>query len=189
MREAELYLIFTGPLDRATFGYMVTGSVASIVYGEARLTHDVDIVLDLGRSRIPEFVRLFPLNEFYCPPEEVLGVESGRSYRGHFNLVHHHSGYRADVYLQGRDTFHAWAMARRKRIDFGEGHGLWVAPPEYVVTRKLQFYKEGGSEKHLGDIRGMLDALGDSIDMPALEEWTRTLGVEAQWQEVRSGKP
>ena len=33
---------------------------------------------------------------------------------------------------------------------------LPVAPPEYVIVRKLQFYHEGGSEKHLRDISAML---------------------------------
>ena len=31
-----------------------------------------------------------------------------------------------------------------------------VAPPEYVILRKLSFYQEGGSEKHVRDIRGVL---------------------------------
>ena len=34
--------------------------------------------------------------------------------------------------------------------------GLHVAPPEYVVVRKLEFYREGRSAKHLRDIRSML---------------------------------
>jgi len=28
-----------------------------------------------------------------------------------------------------------------------------VAAPEYVIVRKLEFFREGGSEKHLRDIR------------------------------------
>ena len=44
----SLFASFTARLESAGIRYMVTGSVASIVYGEPRLTHDVDIVL---RSR------------------------------------------------------------------------------------------------------------------------------------------
>jgi hypothetical protein len=29
-------------------------------------------------------------------------------------------------------------------------------PPEYVVIKKLEFLREGGSEKHVRDIRGIL---------------------------------
>ena len=34
-------------LETSGFEYLVTGSIASIVYGEPRLTHDIDLVLHL----------------------------------------------------------------------------------------------------------------------------------------------
>ena len=36
-----------------------------------------------------------------------------------------------------------------------------LAPAEYVIVRKLEYYREGGSEKHLRDIRSMLAVSGD----------------------------
>ena len=42
MQDPELFQIFIRPLNLLNIKYMVTGSVASIVYGEARLTHDID---------------------------------------------------------------------------------------------------------------------------------------------------
>ena len=33
---------------------------------------------------------------------------------------------------------------------------VWLAPPEFVIVQKLEFFREGGSEKDLRDIRGML---------------------------------
>ena len=49
MQQAELFLLFTGPLEETGIVYMVGGSVASMVYGEPRLTNDIDIVVDLDR--------------------------------------------------------------------------------------------------------------------------------------------
>ena len=60
---------------------------------------------------------------------------------------------RADVYLANDDTPHA-ALARRRKVEV-DGVGVWVAPPEYVILRRLEFYREGRSEKHLRDIRAM----------------------------------
>jgi hypothetical protein len=34
MQQADLFLIFTAPLDAAQVAYMVSGSVASMVYGD-----------------------------------------------------------------------------------------------------------------------------------------------------------
>ncbi len=185
MRGPELFVLFTGPLDEAGLAYMVTGSVAAMVYGEPRLTNDIDIVLELDRARAAELAALFPAAQFYCPPEEVLLIEAGRPHRGHFNLIHHATGYKADVYLRGKDTLHAWGLSRRRRLDLGEDESMWVAPPEYVIVRKLAFYREGGSAKHIADVRGMLEVSGDSIDMVSIGEWVDRLGLGSQWAEAR----
>lgn len=184
MHRPELFVLFTAPFEDMGLAYMVTGSVASIVYGEPRLTHDIDLVLALNAedaSRLPE---AFPLESFYCPPVEVLEVEARRPQRGHFNLIHHETGYKADVYVKGSDPLHAWAFERRQRIDLGEGASLWVAPPEYVIVRKLEYYREGRSEKHLRDIAAILATSPDLVDRRVLAEWIATLGVEKEWHSV-----
>jgi hypothetical protein len=155
-----------------------------MVYGEPRLTNDIDIILHVDVRTAGAVVRAFPLDRFYCPPEEVIAVEARRRRRGHFNLIHHETGHKADIYLSGDDPLHVWGFARRRRIDMPAGKALWVAPPEYVILRKLEYFKEGGSEKHVGDIRGMLDTSGDALDRPALEEWTRRLGVTDEWSAI-----
>jgi hypothetical protein len=42
MPEANLFLMFTQRLNTLGVTYMVSGSAAVIIYGEPRLTHDVD---------------------------------------------------------------------------------------------------------------------------------------------------
>ena len=43
--------MFTQRLNTLGVAYMVSGSVAVIIYGEPRLTHDVDLIVVLERSR------------------------------------------------------------------------------------------------------------------------------------------
>ena len=69
---------------------------------------------------------------------------------------------------------------RRLAVDFGEA---WFAPPESVIVNKLLFFKEGGSEKHLEDIRAMLESTTD-IDRKVLLEWIQELRVEPEWELV-----
>jgi len=177
MQQIELFVLFTGKFESIGLDYMVTGSVASMVYGEPRLTHDIDLVVRLPASKIKPVCDAFPLSDFYCPPEDILAVEARRKRRGHFNLIHHDTAYKADVYLCGDDPFHAWAMERRKRIELDDNAGLWLAPPEYVIVRKLDFFREGGSEKHLSDVRSMLAVSGDTVDRRAMEEWIDKLDL------------
>lgn len=57
------------------------------------------------------FADAWPAGEFYIPPVEVIEEESGRTAHGHFNLLHHQTAMRADVYLPGSDALNVWAFA------------------------------------------------------------------------------
>jgi hypothetical protein len=87
--------------------YMVTGATAAILYGQPRVTNDLDVVLSLDDSARRSLLQAFPESDFYVPPESVIQAEQARSQRGHFNLIHLESGYKADVYLTGSDPLHA----------------------------------------------------------------------------------
>jgi hypothetical protein len=157
-----------------------------MVYGEPRLTNDIDLIVELDFRRADALAEAFPFEDFYCPPVEVIKLEARRSRRGHFNLIHHESGYKADVYMCGTDPLQTWGMERRRRVVVDGERSLWIAPPEYVIVRKLEYYREGGSEKHVQDIRGMLDVSGDALDRSALSEWVATLGVQAEWRSIEA---
>jgi len=184
MQQNEIFLLFTAPLDRAGFEYMATGSVAAMVYGTPRFTNDLDVVLVIPTARINEFVSLFPLTEFYCPPIEVLVVEARRPQRGHFNVIHHQTGYKADMYVCARDELHRWAMQHKKQISLGIKGSIYIAPPEYVIIEKLIYFREGGSEKHLNDIRGMIAISGDLLDYTIIKTWVDNLYLNRQWDRV-----
>ena len=72
-------------------------------------------------------------------------------------------------------------MQNRRTIEY-EGHALQVAPPEYVIVRKLEFYREGRSEKHLHDIRGMLRHSRDQVDFERLERMIADKGLGPEWE-------
>lgn len=180
----EMWMAFIRPLNRLGIEYMVTGSAASMAYGEPRLTLDVDIVIELAGVHVRDFVAAFPAADFYCPPEEVILVETRRESRGHLNVIHMASGFKADIYPIGRDGLHAWGMERRRRMEF-DGETVSLAPPEYVIVRKLEYYREGGSGKHLQDIAGMLQVSGELVDMQAVDEWTRKMGLTEEWKRAR----
>lgn len=183
MQEAEPLLIFVGRLNRLQVSYMVTGSAACIAYGVPRLTHDIDVVIEIGRKQIGFLSLAFPADEFYCPPPEVIGVEIERPRRGHFNIIHLTSGLKADCYTMGDDPLHRWGMSRKRRIEIA-GETIPLAPPEYVILRKLEYFREGGSEKHLRDIRGILDVSGDSLDWPELRRRIDEGELQRAWSRV-----
>jgi hypothetical protein len=72
------------------------------------------------------------------------------------------------------------------RIPLEEDAAIWLAPPEYVVVRKLQYYKESGSDRHLQDVSAMLEISRERIDFQEVEMWTGRFGLEVAWRAARS---
>jgi hypothetical protein len=184
MPEPDLIELFVRPLNDLGIRYLVSGSVAAMLYGEPRVTHDIDLVVFLRHTDIARLPTAFPPPEFYVPPPEVIGAEISRE-RGSFNIIHADSGLKADLYTAGRDEIDAWAFRNAKKYSI-KGTTIGLAPPEYVIVRKLEFYREGGSEKHVRDIRSMLAVSGDQIDKSELNEWIQRRGVQEQWQKIQS---
>jgi hypothetical protein len=173
---------FLDPLERLDLPYCVTGSVAASVYGEPRLTADIDIVLLLRVADIAGFVAAFPESDYYVPPGETLRLELARDTRGMFNLIHHASQFKADIYLAGRDPLHAWALDKRRRIALADS-ATWIAPPEYVIVRKLEYLREGSQDKHIRDIRFILAE--SAVDTAFIESEVMRRGLEFQWRAAR----
>jgi hypothetical protein len=73
--ELEIFLRFTERLDQAKVDYMVSGSVAAMIYGEPRFTTGIDIIvwMDLAGARRQR--ELFSAEEFYFRPVDVISTE------------------------------------------------------------------------------------------------------------------
>ena len=170
--------LFASRFNQLGCPYMVTGATAAIVYGQPRLTNDIDVVIAIEPASIPRFAEVFSEEEFYLPPASVIAVEQARTQRGHFNIIHHESGYKADIYLANQDALHLWALPLRREIPWGDAQ-LSIAPPEYVILRKLEFFREGGSPKHLTDIEAMLEVT--PIDRDLIQSKADALGLRVEW--------
>ena len=183
MSEPSLISLFVAPLNRTGIPYMVTGAVATAVYGEPRLTRDIDLVLVLRAGDARRFAGAWPDDAYYVPPLEVIEEESRRVAGGHFNVLHLDTGMRADVYIAGGDELSRWALARVARHDV-EGESVAFAPVEYVIVMKLRYHEMGGSDRHLRDIAGILSVSDDAIDQAELDRWIAEYRLGRAWRKV-----
>jgi hypothetical protein len=182
---AETFLQFTKRFEQASAPYMVSGSVAAMLYSQPRFTNDIDLIAHIDASAAIRIPRLFASEEYYCPPAEVIMTEVVRERRGHFNILHIASGFKADIYLSGSDSFQQWALENSHRVKFGDS-SLVVAPIEYVIVMKLQYFREGHSEKHLRDIRGMLEMSSEKVDFSRLENIVAERSLNEEWQKAKT---
>jgi hypothetical protein len=182
--EPSLISLFVRPLIQLRIPYLITGGVASVIYGEPRFTRDIDLVIRLEERDARRFAGAWSSTDFYVPPVEVIAEESRRPAHGHFNVSHLETTMRADVYLPGNDPLNAWALGHpaHRKVDDDD---VLVAPIEAVILSKLRYYKMGKSDRHLRDIREMLRISGDLVDVAELERWAARLGVEREWEQAQ----
>ena len=82
MTPPDLVSLFVSPLNQLGLPYMVTGAVAAIIYGEPRLTRDLDVVVDLQPHDAARFAAAFAGPDCYVAPAEVIAEEARRPERG-----------------------------------------------------------------------------------------------------------
>jgi hypothetical protein len=178
--QREFFEKLLQALDANDIPYMVTGSVGAMIFGRPRLTNDLDVVVELDPKQVDTLARQFDSEDFYFPPREAVREDIAR--RGQFNILHIRSGSKIDIILRKETAYAREAFARRTRVPFTAHLDAASATPEDIILSKLLFYREGGSEKHLADIQGILVVSGQVLDRAYLARWVDQLGLAAEWQ-------
>jgi hypothetical protein len=181
MEHADLLRYVTSEIEALGLRYFVTGSVATIFYGEPRFTNDIDIVVDLPLQRVSEFCERFPDPEFYA--DEEAAREAVRR-RRQFNIIHPGSGLKVDIIIPEDSPFDRSRFARRRQVQAGENYQASFASPEDVIIKKMVYCREGGSEKHLRDIAGVLKACEGPVDREYIAEWAALLDLQEIWRAI-----
>lgn len=181
MEPSELLRRVTGALERLGLRYFVTGSIATIFFGEPRFTNDIDIVVEIPAERIVELRAAFPSPEFYLSEETF---QRAVARRGQFNIIHPSSGLKVDVMVPMDIPFNRSRFLRVKRVRPLPDFEATFSSAEDVILKKMEAYLEGGSEKHLRDIAGVLKISGEHLDLPYIEEWVTRMGTAEVWEEI-----
>ncbi|MEW6009500.1 MAG: hypothetical protein AB1629_07705 [Candidatus Omnitrophota bacterium] len=153
-----------------------------MAYGEPRLTNDIDIVAAIGEHHILDLIAAFPEGEFFI--SEGMIREAIRHY-GQFNIIHPSSGLKVDVMIKQNTPFDISRFKRARSIHPAESYQANFSAPEDVIIKKMEYYKEGGSEKHLRDITGILKVSGEIVDRDYISDWSQRLGLTEIWDAIQ----
>jgi hypothetical protein len=181
--EQELLVDCLNRLNWTGIPYMLTGSMASNLWGVPRTTHDLDFVLLLRQSEVPRFVAEFS-NGFFLQPDSILkAFQPPRM----FNAIDESSALKVDFWLLGEGPFEQEMFRRRVSASlFGET--AWVATAEDVILHKLYWNQITPSERQLYDAAGIYAVQSATLDRAYIERWSEALGVAGQWSDLVTGR-
>jgi predicted nucleotidyltransferase len=181
VEQNELLRYAVDALEQMNVSYALVGSFASGIHGEPRFTEDIDIVVELFPYQIARFCKRFPSPEFYL---SEMAVREAIRLHGQFNVIHPASGNKIDFMLNRTDPWGKNQLSRRQPVQLFPDRSGFVASPEDVILGKMIYYREGGSEKHLRDITGILRVSGASVDRQYVARFAEQLGVTDVWEAV-----
>lgn len=94
--HAELLRRLAQACDRLGLSYAITGSTATIAYGEPRFTNDIDVVIDLPAAQITPLLAAFPEPEFYVSLDAARAAVARRHT---FKVIQVTEGLKIDFYV------------------------------------------------------------------------------------------
>jgi hypothetical protein len=162
--------------------YATVGSVATIVYGEPRLTNDIDILLDLTPESLDEFCESFPAPSYYLSRS---AAQAAIRDRRQFNIIETSAALKVDCILPA-GAFDQQQLKRSTRQELRPGFEAVIATPEDVILKKMEYCRLGSSEKHLRDIAGVLKVSGDQVDREYVAALAAQFGLSDIWQAILS---
>ena len=181
VEQPELLKLAIQTLDRLNIPYAIVDSFASGVWGESRFTQDIDLVIDLKPAQVPVLCAAFSAPDFYVSES---AAQEAVAHSSQFNVIHPASGNKIDFMIAGPTPWVAAQLQRRKSVPLFPDQNAAVAAPEDVILGKLVYYHEGGSDKHLRDIAGILKVSNDLVDRAYVAQFAAQLGVADIWQAV-----
>jgi len=177
----DLLKFVADKLDALKIEYFVTGSLASMFYGEPRLTNDIDIVADIEENHIKGIISEFPADKFYISEEAIKEVYR---LRRQFNIIHPSSGLKVDIVIQKNDSFDKSRFERIRKDIFIKGRNIKFASPEDVIIMKMKYYHEEKSDKHLRDIAGILKISPQEVNKEYIRNWASKMNLTEIWNQI-----
>jgi hypothetical protein len=178
--QLEVLKLIAGRLDAARVPYMITGSIAAGLYGQPRMTRDIDIVVALAPVLVTSLVE--QLDPEFIHDAEL--IRTAVAERRIFSVVHRSATQKVDFIVRTDDDYEIEKFDRRRQVDV-DGQPMWLIAAEDLVLSKLVWAKQSRSELQFRDIRSIV-AVQPRLDWPYIDRWATRLTVAKLPGEFRS---
>ncbi len=153
-------------LKKASIPYMVIGGQAVLLYGEPRLTRDIDIIMGIGVEGLDRVKKIIP----------IIGLRSLVQKEKEFvqrNMVlptiDKRSGIRVD-FIFSFSPYERQAIERAKDIRLGRTSVRYASLDDVVIHKVI-----AGRARDLEDVRSIL-VKNPGYDSGYIKKWLKTFG-------------
>lgn len=182
MSQQELLARILRIIDAAGVGYMLTGSIVSSMQGEPRLSHDIDIVVEIGPSGAAILAGMLERDGFYVDRNAAMRAADCRDM---FNAIDLAGGDKVDFWILKDSPFDRERFRRRIFTD-AVGLRMAVSSPEDTILGKLDWgVRCGGSEKQFTDALRVYEVQFGNLDEPYMDTWALRLGIMKELAKLR----
>ena len=183
MNQQQFFTKVLKTLDKLHIPYMISGSVGAMLYGEPRMTNDIDIIVEMEIKKVQDFLSYFREDKYYHPSLEF--IEDAIIRKSQFNIIHLESGSKVDMIIRKETAFARLEFSRKKAIAFTEKFKAFTASPEDIILSKMEYYNLSKSERHITDIVSILIISGNEIDNNYLQDWIEKLNYQDIWKIIQ----
>ena len=185
MNSDDAVVLVVRALNSIEMPYMLTGSLASNMYGVSRSTKDADFVLqtlefDFAKLRtsLGPSLRIDPQLSFET-------VTSTSRY-----IIHKLEGepFKIELFFLSNDPHDRQRFERRKPGRFA-GEPVWVASPEDVIIIKLRWSKQGKRTKDIDDAKNVIAVQKGGLDWDYIHRWCDMHGTRELLEQIRRSLP
>jgi len=148
-------------LDHQKIPYMLIGGQAVLLYGEPRLTRDIDITLGVDIDKLKDIILLAKNLHLKMLPNDV--EEFARKTMV-LPVMHEETGIRID-FIFSFSPYERQAIQRARRIQLLD-QDVCFAAPEDVIIHKIV----AGRPRDIEDIRGIFLKMR-GIDIAYIKQW------------------
>ncbi|HEY1940165.1 MAG TPA: hypothetical protein VGJ33_19725 [Candidatus Angelobacter sp.] len=180
MSSSKVFQEVITALEKAAIPYMLTGSFASNLYGTARATQDIDLVIVATPEQLQALKNSLG-NDYYFDLEAAIEAQRQKSM---FNILDMAFGWKIDLIFRKPGPYHQQAFSRRTPAET-EGVPLIASTAEDLVIAKLDWARMGESLRQIHDVAGILKIRGDQLDLTYIEKWVAELGLGSEWASAR----
>lgn len=172
----QIICLISSELQRRNISYMLIGGQAVLLYGEPRLTRDIDITIGVDVDRLDDVIAVTDALDLKILPQNIQDFVRKTMV---LPAIHEETGIRVD-FIFSFSPYERQAIACARSVRMGD-QDICFAAPEDVVVHKMV----AGRPRDMEDARGIL-LKNPGINKAYIRQWLADIAGGPEGEEIQS---